>query len=88
MAHADKWLVKTGIAFSSIEDKALGTVELNTVPITLGYQIETEKNVSFIPELRDSFGVGDDNYNELTVEIDKMLALGIRAQWEVNLDWE
>ena len=28
--------------------------------------------------------MGDDNYNELTVEIDKMLTLGIRAQWEVN----
>ena len=84
LAHADKWLVGTGVAFSSIEDKALGTVDLNTVPIILGYQIETDKNVTFTPELRYGFGVGDDKYDQLTVEIDKMLTLGIRAQWEVN----
>ena len=84
LAHADKWLVGTGVAFSSIEDKALGIVDLNTVPIILGYQIETDKNVTFTPELRYGFGVGDDKYGQLTVEIDKMLTLGIRAQWEVN----
>ena len=84
LAHADKWLVGTGVAFSSIEDKALGTVDLNTVPIILGYQIETDKNVTFTTELRYGFGVGDDKYDQLTVEIDKMLTLGIRAQWEVN----
>ena len=84
LAHADKWLVGTGVAFSSIEDKALGTVNLNTIPIILGYQIETDKNATFTPELRYGFGVGDDKYDQLTVEIDKMLTLGIRAQWEVN----
>ena len=84
LAHADKWLVGTGVSFSSIEVKALGTIDLNTVPIILGYQIETDKNVTFTPELRYGFGIGDDKYDQLTVEIDKMLTLGIRAQWEVN----
>ena len=72
-----------GVGYVNLSDSEGGIdISLNAIAASIGYRFESETNFSFMPELRYGFGVGDDDILGVKVEIESILALSVRGQYD------
>ena len=82
MANAE-WVVGGGFYNLSDEDGGID-VSLNAIVASVGFRFESGVNFAVMPELRIGTGVGDDTVVGVDVEIDSLLALSVRGQYEFD----
>jgi len=72
-----------GVGYFNVSDSEGGIdISLNAVGASIGYRFEGEGDFSFMPELRVGTGVGDDEVFGVTFEIESLIALSIRGQYD------
>ena len=74
-----------GVGYLNLSDSEGGVdISLNAIAASIGYRFESEGDFSFMPELRFGTGVGDDDLFGVSVEIDSILALSVRGQYDYD----
>jgi len=78
-----------GVGFINLSDDYGDlSISLNGIVGSLGYKIESDENFTLIPQVRISFGIGDDNVSyfgyKADVELDSFLALSLRGQYQLD----
>lgn len=81
-AHA-QWLLGGGYYNLSDDEDGID-VSIGSMVASVGYQFPSQGNFSFIPELRVGFGLGDDDIFGVKVEVDRLIALSFRGQFDFD----
>ena len=77
-----QWNVSGG--YSSLnEDIEADDISLGAVYGSVGYTYDND-SLTFMPELRVGFGVGDDTVYGVDIEVDSLIVASVRAQYNVN----
>ena len=78
-----EWLGGFGIYNISDEEGSLD-ISLSALTGSIGYRFKSENNFWFMPELRVGIGVGDDTLLGADVELDRVLVLAVRGQYDFD----
>ncbi|WP_395338262.1 outer membrane beta-barrel protein [Ningiella sp. W23] len=74
-----QWTVAGGYTNISEDETGLD-LSLSMASVGVGYTFETESGSwSFMPELRAGVGIGDDTVRDVSVEVNRFLAVSLRA---------
>jgi len=81
-ASASNWQVGGG--FGTLSENADDEdVSLNIIYGSVAYKIQKDdSNFFFVPELRLGKGIGDDSISDVTVDVERFIALSVRGQYE------
>lgn len=77
-----------GVSYVNISsDSDSGDLNLGALAASVGYEIESSENFSWIPELRIGLGVKEDSVSRFSgtdIEVERMLSFSFKGQYQVN----
>jgi opacity protein-like surface antigen len=78
-----------GVSYINLSDKEDGIdISLGGVTGSIGYQINTDNNFYFMPEVRIGTGISEDSVSmfdvNVNIDMDSFIALSIRGQYELD----